>query len=1409
MALNRSELISGLSYGHKAVGVNTRNYHRYLTKFTEVTRVNDTYFSLENAMKRFFFVTGRTSDEFYSDGLLKLNIEQLLHMELKQSGYKRVAFYDKKNKLYTYDDESFDLMNKERNQDASEWQKGDKSGITVRNIVNSVLHMGRRDDILVEKAIDAYMDDKAVKTAIVINDPTAFFEDLKISSMHSFTSKYERMLGTDNENIIIFIYTNEQAESIFGAGQFKVEESSKANVINIGAPSSNEIKNMLMYMRIRHGLPLRMSDLNTVAVALHQAMSLGGIGIKETYIRLLDFIKKKEYLTEEACYAMAKTKKPVPAKEQLKSLIGMQSVKKQLLKYEIKDNNNRTAGGGSRVKPELLETAAKDQMIHFILTGNPGTGKTTVAKLIGQLFYEMGYLSTGHVIETDRSGLVAGYIGQTALKTRKKVMDAMGGVLFIDEAYSLAKSLDGENEEDSGQEAIDTLVKLMDEFRGKFTVVAAGCRDKMDAFESANPGFARRFGENHIHIEDYTAEEILRILVFQAKRNGYIFSDELMKELPNFCENWVNQADENWGNAKETENLIDLMNINWKKDPSGLKGEEGKILEKKHIPDSRMIYFRPLADIRSEMINSFNNMVGLEGVKNQIETLRRRMRFGDMKVPGHYLFEGNPGTGKTTVARYMGQIMKNFGLLKRGHIKEYSAEELKTEYISKSVNGDFGKIADKAVNGVLFIDEAYQLQNDAIGKHIMDNLLTYSLNHKMDMCIVLAGYEDEMESLLEYNPGLKDRFPNKIIFDNYSGAELYEILINTLRQKNIAFDEEFEENSKRILFKYIPVISKDKSFSNVRYLNDIFIPTCLDERNKRLTEEFGDRDIPDYAMRLSGSDLPQELIHYTSSEVKTIKSETAIDKINKLVGFHNVKSVLSDLIEQGETARRENMPDLLENLSFHWVLKGNPGTGKTAIAKLVGQVYKEMGVLPKGHTVKVTRQNLVGEHIGETSIKTQRKIDEAMGGILFIDEAYTLKPSEGHSLDFGQEAIDTILEQMSSLDGEFGVIVAGYPEAMDRFINSNDGLKSRFEQEFVLKDYTAGELTEIFISMCNEKGYYVSGELEEILPQLFEAMSEAKIKGWANAREAEKLLRKMITQWTKNIIVRMNENGEKERVFVSSHLPKEYADYLENKETANKEKQDKEQRFLEINNFFIEEKQLKSRYNDFDYAREMDSDFKTQKEGTVYIRATRTKDIIEGSGVLITDTGYILTCAHVIRGCDNILVMLTQYAINGTSRSWEQAELIWYDEEIDAAIIKISEKKGLSLPIAAPDVEFKTGEEIYMLGFPFGETLSDDLNGLCSSMFKGYISSIQKKRGLDKINVNMEAKQGCSGGPVFSKEEGYIIGIFSGSHIERSDRDGDGDRDRYIEEINYVLPIKYIWERAIGEDKFRKECETI
>ena len=208
--------------------------------------------------------------------------------------------------------------------------------------------------------------------------------------------------------------------------------------------------------------------------------------------------------------------------EELNSLIGLMEVKREiniLISY-VRLQKRR--------KEEGLKTPSIS--LHMIFSGNPGTGKTTVARLFSKILYELGYLSKGHVVETSRSGLVAGYLGQTAIKTEEMVNRALGGVLFIDEAYSLASG------DEYGSEAIDTLLKLMEDHREDFVVVAAGYPRLMDKFLASNPGLASRFNQT-IEFQDYSSEELFEIFEYMCNSASYTFDSEIKQYLTErFCE---------------------------------------------------------------------------------------------------------------------------------------------------------------------------------------------------------------------------------------------------------------------------------------------------------------------------------------------------------------------------------------------------------------------------------------------------------------------------------------------------------------------------------------------------------------------------------------------------------------------------------------------------------------------------------------------------------------------------------------------------------------------------------------------------------------------------------------------------------------------------------------------------------
>ncbi|MCR4901505.1 MAG: AAA family ATPase [Butyrivibrio sp.] len=247
----------------------------------------------------------------------------------------------------------------------------------------------------------------------------------------------------------------------------------------------------------------------------------------------------------------------------------------------------------------------------------------------------------------------------------------------------------------------------------------------------------------------------------------------------------------------------------------------------------------------------------------------------------------------------------------------------------------------------------------------------------------------------------------------------------------------------------------------------------------------------------------------TDAKKEEEPEKTGMEQLDELIGLENIKSDVKELVSFVKIQKlRKDKGNKAVPVSLHLVFNGNPGTGKTTIARILAKLYKEIGILSKGQLVEVDRSGLVAGFVGQTATKTQEKIQQAMGGILFIDEAYTLA-KEGN--DFGQEAIDTILKAMEDHRDDFIVIVAGYTEPMEKFIESNPGLKSRFNKYINFPDYTLEELIKIFDMNCNKYGYCLSDGAREYIEKVIAYKIDNKDDNFANAREIRNLFEAIIT----------------------------------------------------------------------------------------------------------------------------------------------------------------------------------------------------------------------------------------------------------------------------------------------------------
>lgn len=777
----------------------------------------------------------------------------------------------------------------------------------------------------------------------------------------------------------------------------------------------------------------------------------------------------------------------------LNAMVGLTSVKEQIagLAATFKMNNRRTAMG----------LPIKQQRLHCAFLGNPGTGKTTVAKLLGQIYKDIGVLSKGHVVIEERSTLMTQSWGGEGEMVNNAIEKSRGGILFIDEAYDLITS----HPNDPGRLIVSALLTAMDDEKNRdWMVIFAGYTQEMEKLISVNPGLESRMTKMYFH--DYNHTELMQIADFWLNRNCYTMTDDARQLLSSNLLNAYNSRGDRFGNARYVGNVLENEVL-----PAMAK----RVIESDEHESEQLLTTIERCDIPSYVAENnttvsfdrLDKMVGLNDLKQRLSEHLSFVRFlgarRDNNIhthmpPLHMVFTGNPGTGKSSVADYIGEIYRSMGILSVGNVIKVTRADI----VDNIIGGTEKKMKELLVaahGNILFIDEAYALAGsgkDDFGSRAMEVLLDSLGKESCDFIVVMAGYPAEMESLLASNVGLKGRFPYTFHFEDYSEQELLQIADSVAERNNLTLSEGARSAISALIKQEYRV--KDGSFSNARFVVRLITTQIMTKMASRLNG-VGDKEALTTVLAEDVPILAEEVKMISDNLFDEDAISEALAQLDAMVGLAKVKSAIHQFVD---FSRRLNVngTKAIDDYPLKWSFIGNSGTGKSTVAEILSQILKAMHLIAKGHTVEIKAEEIYGvsTHLADEIIK--RKMNESKQGLLFVDgDAPQFKGADSR---FNPDYLRMCLAaNTSEIHGHFAVVIAENDSPRVGLARnlSHIGIHD-FDHTLIFDDYNPTELMAILNRCLDEVGLSLDSDAELIVREYINSLYVENQSLYANAR---------------------------------------------------------------------------------------------------------------------------------------------------------------------------------------------------------------------------------------------------------------------------------------------------------------------
>ncbi|KAL7960980.1 P-loop containing nucleoside triphosphate hydrolase protein [Trichoderma compactum] len=800
-----------------------------------------------------------------------------------------------------------------------------------------------------------------------------------------------------------------------------------------------------------------------------------------------DWMRQKEKLAEKN-----------ETLDKVMEMVGLESSKMAFLEVKAMIDASRSRQGRLR-----------RQDLNLVLVGNPGTGKRTLARLYYEFLRDChvwGRNSSSHVF-VEKSGHT---LCQRA--HMRELKDALTkGVLYISDVEFA----------DSDSRAF--LMEILKDISEKVVVVLSGSFNRIPEVLGSSPA-ARWLFPRQLHFEDYSDDELRRIFVQMVGQNSFKIEQGPLGPFPRILAQRVGRSREEhgFGNVHELRlaygKMLERHSTRIRKRVSEIEDSWTEPAPDEHLLTGQDIIGPEPEDVRtkSDAWKELQKMAGLEDIKSAVDQLLNRSKINYqreingmklLKTSLNRIFIGPPGTGKTTVAKLYGQILADIGLVSSQKVIYKTPGDFIGQYIGESETKT-SAILDATKGKILIIDDAHMFYHgNELGSGETDefrlgciDILVSKIHNKPgeDRCVILVGYPDRMEDMLQKcNPGLRRRFPleEAFRFNDYEDNRLQEILNIKMEEDGIRASPEAMKVASELLRR-----ARDRpNFGNggdvVNFLNQAKV------RHKERMSKITDVETIDIVLQ------PEDF------DPKYDRGATAAGKcralFDGLIGFEDAIQRFQTYQRIAENLRRNNK-DPRGIIPFTYIFKGPPGTGKTHTARIIGQIFYDMGFLSTNEVIECSATHLIGKYVGHTGPKVVELFERALGKVLFIDEAYRL--AFGGQDNFTNEAVGEIVDCMTKTryHRKMVIVMAGYTHDMDLLMKVNAGLRGRFATEIMFTPMNSESALKHLCNLIAKQDIQLleaedGSDVQEsgIMMSLFDML--AKTKGWSNGRDMQTL----------------------------------------------------------------------------------------------------------------------------------------------------------------------------------------------------------------------------------------------------------------------------------------------------------------